>query len=180
MTKTSTRGLMLLILGSGALLAGCQPKADDQAEKVAALAPAAAAAPFSVNEMMVMIVDRPGELLWDAEKEGRAPKTADDWYDLENHAVELASAGTLIQMGGTGPSDADWAADPAWKSASQQMISAALSARTAARRHDIEALVKANGEIVEACETCHKQFKPDLPTGNLFMRRGPQPAPAKT
>ena len=35
---------------------------------------------------------------------------------------------------------------------------------------------KANGDLVEACETCHKQFKPDIPTGELFMHRGPEAA----
>jgi hypothetical protein len=34
----------------------------------------------------------------------------------------------------------------------------------AARSRSIEALVKANSQLVDSCESCHKQFKPEVPT----------------
>ena len=32
----------------------------------------------------------------------------------------------------------------------------------------MEALVAANGRLVEACEGCHKQFKPALPSEGIM------------
>lgn len=129
--------------------------------------------PFSINELMVMIVDQPGELLWDVEKPKHAPKTDEDWYQLEDHAVSLASAGTMIQLGGTGPADAGWVKQPHWRADAKNLVTAALAARTAAQAKDLPALVAANGQIVDACEACHKEYKPDIPTGKMFMHHRP-------
>ena len=151
-------------LGLTAALAACTPSTTKTA---------AVTAPFSVNELMVMIVDHPGELLWDIEKDGHAPKTPEDWYQLENHSVELASAATLIKLGGTGPKDAGWASNKDWQSDAQRLVTAALAARQAAHNKDLPTLITANGQIVDACEACHKEFKPDIPTGGLFMHQPP-------
>jgi hypothetical protein len=176
---THGKSLRLLVLaGSAVALVACEkPKgAETQATATpsTAVVPLTVTSPYSVNEMMVMIVDRPGELLWNVERAGKAPKSGEDWYQLENHAVELASAATLIQLGGTGPADGGWAADPRWQSRSRELVQAAQSARHAAQAKDYKALVQANGDIVSACEGCHKVFKPDIPTGGLFMRKGAQ------
>ena len=146
-------------------LAACKP-AEPAVEQSAA---PAISAPLSINELMVMIVDIPGERLWDVEKAGRRPTSDDQWYHLENHAAELIGAATLIRLGGTGPRDAEWVRDPAWQASSEQMITAAQRARAAAKARNFDDLVTANGEIVDACEACHKVFKPDIPTGNLFL-----------
>lgn len=164
--------LAALTIGT-TMLTGCDRTPSEPAAAPSPAALAVPAPPFSVNEMMVMIVDQPGELLWDVEKEGGAPKTEEDWYQLENHAVSLASAATLVQLGGTGPSDAAWAADPLWRSSSEQLVQAALLARGAARGKDLPALINANGDIVDACEACHAKFKPDIPTGGLFIHQRP-------
>jgi hypothetical protein len=37
----------------------------------------------------------------------------------------------------------------------------------AAKAKNFENLVAANGKIVESCDNCHKQFKPDLPTEGI-------------
>jgi len=47
------------------------------------------------------------------------------------------------------------------------MSDAAMSAMNAAKGKNFEELVAANGRIVETCETCHKQFKPELPTEGI-------------
>ena len=109
MTKMFTLRLATLSLGASVLLCGfTQSEVTKAAEKATAPVPISALAltpPFSINEMMVEIVDHPGELLWEIEK-GHTPKTGEDWYELENHAIALAGAATLIQLGGTGPEDA--------------------------------------------------------------------------
>jgi cytochrome c556 len=172
MTPSPAARLALILLGSTALLGACQPKPAVQA--VATPAAMTAPAPiFSINELMVMIVDRPGEKLWDVEKYAHGPKSDEDWYQLDNHAVELASAGQLIQLGGTGPKDMAWAKDAKWQAASVALVTAAQHARTAAQDKNLAGLVTANGQIVDACESCHKEFKPDLPTGGLFMHHTP-------
>ena len=33
---------------------------------------------------------------------------------------------------------------------------------------NLGALVKANGQLVESCEQCHKAFKPNLPTEGIL------------
>jgi cytochrome c556 len=156
-----------------AALAGCDNKPAAPPVTPVAAAAAAPAPPFSVNEMMVLIVDQPGELLWDIEKPGRAPKSDEDWYQLETHAAALATAGTVVQLGGTGPNDKTWAADPIWRASAEKLVSTALLARGAARAKDMSALIKANSQIVDACEACHAKFKPDIPTGGLFIHKRP-------
>ena len=170
---------ILALLCAGAALAGCQRFQPTKTAAVAPPPPPIVSAPFSVNEMMVMIVDRPGEQLWDVEKEGHTPTTAEDWYELESHAVDLASAATLIKLGGTGPKDMTWVREPSWQAAAQRLINGALEARQAAHARDKWALITANGEIVDACEACHKQFKPDIPTGGLFIHQRPVGVPER-
>lgn len=165
------RYLASVIGASVALLAGCSP--DVQRTSVPPnripVPPA-----LSINAAMVGLVDHAGHALWQAEREGHAPRTIDDWQELEDSAVQLASGATVIALGGAGPADAGWANLPDWRTFSRQLRDAALRARTAAQSKNLEALVKANGDIVDACEACHKAFKPQLPTEKIVHRhRGP-------
>lgn len=160
----------LLCLGAATVLSACNQAPPRQTAEAPLPRPTP---PFSFNEMMVMIVDQPGELLWDVEKAGHAPKDDEDWYNLETHAVSLASAATLLQLGGTGPADAGWVKQDTWQSTSKQLVTAALAARTATKAKDLPALITANGQIVAACEACHAEFKPDIPTGKLFLHHRP-------
>jgi cytochrome c556 len=180
MTGITLGRLSLAWAGMALVLSACnqKPASAPPAQAASSAPPAAQAAlpavnpPFSVNEMMVMIVDQPGELLWDVEK-GREPKSNEDWYQLEIHAVSLASAATVIQLGGTGPNDQAWAAEPAWRAAAQQLVKAALTARGAAKAKDKAALIMANGAIIDACDACHVKYKPNIPTGGLFIHKRP-------
>jgi cytochrome c556 len=47
------------------------------------------------------------------------------------------------------------------------LSNAGLAALKAAEAKNLEALVAANGQVVEACESCHKQFKPALPSEGI-------------
>src|ERR1700733_2822020 len=104
MTKMFQTRLVTLSLGASVLLCGfTQSDVTKAAEAVSApKSVSALTPPFSINEMMVEIVDHPGELLWEIEK-GHTPKTVEDWNELENNAIALAGAATLIHLGGTGP-----------------------------------------------------------------------------
>jgi hypothetical protein len=167
----SIRKLALLLGASVLLLSACNagPEQKPATPEVSTPAPAApAVAPVvSVNALMVTWIDNSGHVLWNAEREGRAPKNDADWLEIQEHATQLAAAGTLIQLGGTGQADPGWAKSPIGKTNSEKLSHAALDAIAAAKSKDLPALVKANGVLVEACENCHKEFKPDLPTEGI-------------
>lgn len=168
-------GLILGGVGSLTLLWGCGSAAPpaSQSPPPAAAAPAASAiAPVtSINELMVTMIDNASHVLWDVEVEGQAPKDEADWLEVEDHALQIAAAGTLIQLGGTGPSDAAWVKETEWSTSAGQMSQAALAARQAAKDRNLEALVTANGQLVASCEACHDKFKPNAPTEGILHQR---------
>lgn len=158
----------------GMFLAGCNPAPPAPAPEAAAPPPAPAppvAANTSYNELMVRWVDNASHVLWDAEKPGFAPKNDADWTEIEDHAVQLAAAGTLIQLPGTGVSDAVWAKAEGWQSNAKAMAEAGRAALVAAQAKNLPALVEANTQLVMTCEGCHKQFKPELPTEGVAHQR---------
>jgi cytochrome c556 len=123
--------------------------------------------PVSINAAMVSIVDHAGHELWKVEGKGRAPKTKADWENLAEHATQLAAAGALVRVAGTGVNDVRWVAEPGWQKWSRALSDAGLAAVKATEAEDFKALVAANGQLVEACEGCHKEFKPQLPSEGI-------------
>jgi cytochrome c556 len=123
--------------------------------------------PVSINASMVAIVDHAGHQLWSVEREGNAPKTEADWESLAEHATQLAAAGALVRVPGTGVNDVTWVASPGWQKWSRAMSDAAQAALKATEGKNLEALVAANGQLVESCEGCHKEFKPELPSEGI-------------
>lgn len=123
--------------------------------------------PVSINASMVSIVDHAGHQLWNVEQDGSAPKTPQDWEMVAEHATQLAAAGALIRVPGPGPQDVEWATNADWQKWSRSMSDAAMAALRATEGENFEALVAANSQIVESCEGCHKQFKPDLPSEGI-------------
>ena len=110
---------------------------------------------------MVEVVDHNSHLLWNVAE--KAPKTDADWHALEHASVGLAAAGNIIAMGGSGPDDAKWAADPEWTKLTQDMTNAALKAKLAVDGKNVAALLAAGDDLVVTCEGCHAKFKPALP-----------------
>jgi hypothetical protein len=53
---------------------------------------------------------------------------------------------------------------PQWKTYSQQLTDAGLDAFKAARNRNLADLTKINARLLTACESCHKEFKPESPT----------------
>ena len=130
-------------------------------------APGRVAPGVSVNAIMVGLVDHAAHNLWEVEREGRAPRSEADWETVAEHAVQVAAAGPAITAGGTGATDGVWADSAAWRTHAQQMSDAGVAAFNAARAQNFEALIKANGELVQSCESCHKEFKPELPSEGI-------------
>ena len=46
----------------------------------------------------------------------------------------------------------------------EALTKAANAVHAAAKARDLKALIAANGDLTTACETCHKAYKPSLPT----------------
>jgi len=145
---------------SALVLWGCgQPAEQKPAAPALPLPPA-----LSINVEMVSLVDHAAHALWDVEKEGHAPASDQDWEETEHHALQLEAAGTLIALGGTGKADPGWVKSPDWIMFARRLTDVATQEASAAHAKNLEALVKANGALVDVCEGCHKEFKPELPT----------------
>lgn len=149
-------------------LAACTPA--KAPETTAATAPAPAAAPItlpvSINEVMVALVDHASEPLW--QDSYQAPTTDDRWLEVQYNAYQMAIAGKLIQLPGQGPNDSEWVADPDWIIKANEMSAAGMQALEAAKAKDVDALNTAGDRLVEACESCHKKFKPALPSMGVY------------
>ena len=161
---------LMSILGV-CLAAGCSapakaPQPSAQGASTAASAPAVLS-PVSINAEMVRIVDHAGHQLWNAEKPEMAPKTDADWENIVEHATQISAAGALIRLEGTGPNDRTFVQHPDWQKFATAVSTAGLAALKAAEAKNQQALVVANGQLVEACEGCHKQFKPALPSERI-------------
>jgi hypothetical protein len=139
-----------------------------------AAAPAGAAPPdvasairpvTTFNVLMVMFVDQASDAIWDAAT--TPPKKQCAWEQVEFHATQLATTGTLLRVGGTGPMDAKWLASPQWGTFADRMTEISMAAAKAAKARDPAALKKAGDDLVVNCEGCHKAFKPEIPTQNI-------------
>ena len=152
----------VLLLALAVVSGACSPSAPQQSP----LTPRT-----SINALMVTMVDNASHVLWDAEKPEVAPKDDADWLEIEDHAIQVAAASTVIQLGGTGQADMGWIKQVGWDTHANAMGDAALGALAAAKAKDLPALVKANGALVETCEGCHKAFKPSLPSEGIAHQR---------
>lgn len=167
-TWRSISRLAWCVGGTVLLLSGCNANVEKPPAILTSSGANLTAVPVvSVNALMVAWMDNSGHVLWNAEREGRAPKSDADWLEIQEHATQLAAAGTLIQLGGTGQPDPGWAQLPGWKTSAKNLSNAALDAVQAAKSKDLPALVKANGQLVAACEACHKESKPNLPSEGI-------------
>ena len=170
MTRTRLIALYTLAV-TAPFIAACsaspaeQTTSTTQAVTTTAAPPAAPSSPVSINAEMVALVDHAGHELWDVEKAG--PKATIDWANVEHHAIQLAAAGTLVRSAGTGVSDREWVASASWQKWAQAMSDAGMAAHKAAQAKNRDALVAANGQLVESCEGCHKELKPALPSEGI-------------
>jgi hypothetical protein len=142
------------------MLTGCAASRPPQAEIAPDLLPKFRPV-INVNDVMVEVVDHNSHILWNVAE--KTPKTDADWHVLQHAAVALASAGSVIAIGGSGPEDEKWAAEPDWVKYTQNMTDAALKAKLAVDGRNVAALVAAGDDLVKACEACHAKFKPALP-----------------
>ena len=111
----------------------------------------------SVLELMEKTITPATNQLWSAYN---APETPAEWRVMEEASITLLAASSLTAAGGTGPMDAEWARQPAWRAFNQAMIVAGKAALEASRKQDAEALVAAGDLLLPPCEGCHQAFNP--------------------
>ena len=90
------------------------------------------------------------------------PKSDEEWATLERAALALIDATKLNGVGGTGPMDKEWAAQPAWKPFNEAMLQASQGALKAIRAKNHEALLAASDQLYPPCEGCHMLFNPGV------------------
>lgn len=147
------------------LLAGCMQQASQQEEFQL---------PISINEAMASLINHSADPIWVAA--WKNPRSDEDWRELEHLARQLQVGGALITIPGTGPVDPMWTGRAEWIEYAEELSAAAGRAVNAARSRDVELIARAGDEIVEVCESCHIDFKPDLPTMNIYGELSPLPS----
>lgn len=149
-------GLLVLLLTS---LQACEQRAPTMEAETLRL-------PISINEVMASLINHSADPIWVAA--WRNPQTEADWRELEHLARQLQVGGALLSIPGTGPVDELWTNRAPWREYSNALAASAGRAVNAARSRDVELIERAGDEIVDICESCHIEFKPDLPTMNIY------------
>ncbi|MEO1014096.1 MAG: hypothetical protein AAFX08_02795 [Pseudomonadota bacterium] len=165
MGRRFNMSLVALLVAVGA--ASCSGQSSsDASERSGPRLPAQVELPVSINETMVALVTYASEPLWlDAYE---PPETDAEWRNAEYYAYQVAVGGKLIQIAGNGPHDSEWVSEPDWIRMADEMSAAGMEALEAAKARDVGALGLAGDRLVAACEACHIEFKPDLPSMGVY------------
>lgn len=118
---------------------------------------------LTTKQLMETTITDASNAVWNASE---APASEDQWAALEQAALALIDAAKLNAVGGTGPMDKEWAAQPAWKPFNEAMLQASQSALAAVRAKNHEALLAAGDQLYAPCEGCHLQFNPGVVNQN--------------
>jgi len=124
---------------------------------------------MSINQVMVAVVDDAAHMIWEGGNTDK-PLTKGQWQTIELHTYQLQAAATLISLGGTGKSDANWTASPGFQANVRKLRDLAVTTRHAVDTKDQKALRADGDALVTVCEGCHKQYKPDAPTEGIYHK----------
>jgi hypothetical protein len=163
--QTTLRVAGSIVLASAFVLSACSRECAPEATAAGKQADEFIKPAISFNVLMVKFVDQAADPIWTAAV--NPPKTDAEWEQVEYHAIQLATTGTLLRVGGTGPKDEQWRHSPGWATFADKMTEGALAAVRAAREKNVAAIEKAGDQIVLNCEACHRAFKLKLPTQGL-------------
>lgn len=106
---------------------------------------------------MLAVIGPATYTLWGVE----SPESDADWLPLEQAAITVILAGSVLMEGGSDVADRDRASDPRWRELTAAMIRAAERSLQAARQRDLETFVEVtNDDLYTPCEDCHKAFPP--------------------
>jgi len=128
--------------------------------------------PISINEVMASLINHSADPIWVAA--WKNPQTDREWRELEHLANQLQVGGSLLSIPGDGPMDEVWTSNEGWQEYAMKLSLAGGRAVNAARTKDVELISRSGDEIVDLCEGCHFEFKPDLPTMNIYGELSPR------
>ena len=104
---------------------------------------------LTVGQIMNAIVAPMTNTIWGAYD----IQTDAQWQELENAALAVIAAGTLLTTTGEDAANEDW------QGYNQQLIAASRAALTAIANKDEEALFNAgNDQLYPPCESCHQRY----------------------
>lgn len=122
--------------------------------------------PVSVNEIKVSLVNKVSDPFWTGK--WNAPQNEQDWREVEHLAYQVELGGALMKFQGTGPMDETWINNPDWQQLAEQLSQDGARAVNAVRSRNRELMDRAGAQLIETCEACHRAFKPDLPTLDMY------------
>ena len=111
---------------------------------------------LSVKQIMNGIITPSTATIWGAYE----LKTDDEWKAVKDAAQAVIDAGALLESGGAGAGEIDFAAQPQWQEFNQQMVAAARRVLQAANAKE-EALLAmiGNDDLYPPCESCHQVYQ---------------------
>jgi cytochrome c556 len=130
-------------------------------------APTPAATPIKAiatrEEIMHHLVIPNAQAVWNASGtiytakgvEERAPKNADEWFNVESSATTLMEAGNLLMMDGRAMDNGKWIEYAKALRDSGDLV------RQAAKAKDVNALFERGGTLFDSCQACHFEYRFD-------------------
>ena len=85
----------------------------------------------------------------------RPPSNDGEWAAIERSALTLAESANLLLMPGRARDQDKWITD------SRLLLDAGNLAFKAAKAKDFDAIVALNEQLVTACTTCHRDYRPN-------------------
>jgi hypothetical protein len=109
------------------------------------------------DQVMDAIIIPNAQSIWDAVvyvdgKLVTAPKTDDNWYNLQMNAYAVAEAGNLLKIGARVKDNEDWV------KFSTALTDSSMEAVRAAEKKDLQALLTAGGHVYNVCTDCHRKY----------------------
>jgi hypothetical protein len=113
----------------------------------------------SIDEVMEGIVIPSSQAIFDAVVYSngelvQAPQTDNDWAALRIHALGVAEAGNLLMMASRAKDGGEW------MKMARAMNDQAMVVVAATEKKDLDALLKAGGDMYNTCTACHEKYVP--------------------
>ena len=111
----------------------------------------------TMSELMVNIIYPTSDAIFYIAS--RTPTDDRSWTALQTSALTLAESANLLMMPGRARDGARWMAD------ARLLLDAGTAAFGAAKRRDVAALEALNEPLLNACVTCHRDYRPNYGRG---------------
>jgi hypothetical protein len=123
------------------------------------------ASPLSLLEVMRASIEVPADGLWAAE--GAEKLTDEDWLLVDQDAIQLIGATSLVARAGAGKNDSKWVANADWQAWVRDMQKTASALRATANSKDAAKLAAAGDHLQEICAACHAKYRPAEPSDGV-------------